>query len=107
MSLRRRPPRLGWRHDLRRRLRLRGRGPAARPRQQSAAVDLGAELRPETHAGGTLRPCAAARRNLQGEPPRLGPRLPDAKGDRKSTRLNSSHVKISYPVCCSKKKNNV
>src|SRR6266511_1305014 len=25
--------------------------------------------------------------------------------DRKSTRLNSSHVKISYAVCCAKKKN--
>src|SRR5690606_41646355 len=25
--------------------------------------------------------------------------------DRKSTRLNSSHVKISYAVCCLKKKN--
>src|SRR5690606_40479074 len=28
----------------------------------------------------------------------------DAKGDRKSTRLNSSHVKISYAVFCLKKK---
>src|SRR5207249_12186378 len=26
-------------------------------------------------------------------------------GDRKSTRLNSSHVSISYAVCCLKKKN--
>src|SRR5690606_41392649 len=32
--------------------------------------------------------------------------LPDgvARGDRKSTRLNSSHVKISYAVFCLKKK---
>src|SRR5690606_41689131 len=30
--------------------------------------------------------------------------VPD--GDRKSTRLNSSHVKISYAVFCLKKKNN-
>src|SRR5690606_42039343 len=31
---------------------------------------------------------------------------PDDKGqDRKSTRLNSSHVKISYAVFCLKKKN--
>src|SRR5690606_41883639 len=32
---------------------------------------------------------------------------PDASGteDRKSTRLNSSHVKISYAVFCLKKKN--
>src|SRR5690606_41699766 len=29
-----------------------------------------------------------------------------AFGDRKSTRLNSSHVKISYAVFCLKKKNN-
>src|SRR5690606_42152766 len=28
-----------------------------------------------------------------------------APGDRKSTRLNSSHVKISYAVFCLKKKN--
>src|SRR6266511_5830223 len=28
----------------------------------------------------------------------------DPKGDRKSTRLNSSHVKISYAVFCLKKK---
>src|SRR5690606_41632289 len=30
---------------------------------------------------------------------------PSAAGDRKSTRLNSSHVKISYAVFCLKKKN--
>src|SRR5690606_42137244 len=30
--------------------------------------------------------------------------LRDAHGDRKSTRLNSSHVKISYAVFCLKKK---
>src|SRR5690606_41227212 len=30
-----------------------------------------------------------------------------ARGDRKSTRLNSSHVKISYAVFCLKKKNNI
>src|SRR5436309_6974986 len=31
-------------------------------------------------------------------------RYPGAGGDRKSTRLNSSHVKISYAVFCLKKK---
>src|SRR5690606_40286259 len=30
---------------------------------------------------------------------------PSALGDRKSTRLNSSHVQISYAVLCLKKKN--
>src|SRR5690606_41321920 len=43
-----------------------------------------------------------------GDPYRCADR--DAKGllrrDRKSTRLNSSHVKISYAVFCLKKKNN-
>src|SRR5436305_5406081 len=36
----------------------------------------------------------------------LGPR-PVAALDRKSTRLNSSHVRISYAVFCLKKKRNV
>src|SRR5690606_39414103 len=31
----------------------------------------------------------------------------DAAGDRKSTRLNSSHVKISYAVFCLKKKKKI
>src|SRR5690606_41850730 len=33
-----------------------------------------------------------------------GPRLRGKRRDRKSTRLNSSHVKISYAVFCLKKK---
>src|SRR5258705_1431264 len=36
--------------------------------------------------------------------PRRGGRLPE-RGDRKSTRLNSSHLGISYAVFCLKKKN--
>src|SRR5690349_25015896 len=32
-------------------------------------------------------------------------RHPAGRGDRKSTRLNSSHVEISYAVFCLKKKN--
>src|SRR5690606_41252905 len=34
----------------------------------------------------------------------LAPRRQNAETDRKSTRLNSSHVKISYAVFCLKKK---
>src|SRR5690606_41653180 len=34
------------------------------------------------------------------------PRAPTRSRDRKSTRLNSSHVKISYAVFCLKKKKN-
>src|SRR5207302_6580100 len=40
------------------------------------------------------RPRAGTRAEVAGQPP----------GDRKSTRLNSSHVKISYAVFCLKKK---
>src|SRR5436309_11557262 len=36
---------------------------------------------------------------------RLGASHPHRRRDRKSTRLNSSHVKISYAVFCLKKKN--
>src|SRR5690606_41927661 len=37
-------------------------------------------------------------------PHRHRDRPPGSKSDRKSTRLNSSHVKISYAVFCLKKK---
>src|SRR5437868_13024571 len=39
-------------------------------------------------------------------PPRSSRRCPPARPDRKSTRLNSSHVSISYAVFCLKKKKN-
>src|SRR5436190_15186401 len=38
-------------------------------------------------------------------PPRPEWPYPQAQGDRKSTRLNSSHTVISYAVFCLKKKN--
>src|SRR5690606_41589763 len=38
------------------------------------------------------------------QPARRGPHVHVLGGDRKSTRLNSSHVKISYAVFCWKKK---
>src|SRR5690606_41493741 len=44
------------------------------------------------------RPARSARRPRPGTVPRR------SGGDRKSTRLNSSHVKISYAVFCLKKK---
>src|SRR5690554_7368287 len=53
-----------------------------------------------------------------GQPPQVGPQRPagaapvpeapgrgEAGGDRKSTRLNSSHVRISYAVFCLKNNN--
>src|SRR5207253_10889272 len=45
-------------------------------------------------------PILPPRRDLHGEPPGR-----PAVVDRKSTRLNSSHVAISYAVFCLKKKN--
>src|SRR5436309_9597824 len=41
---------------------------------------------------------------LEGVGRHHGAHAPLAKPDRKSTRLNSSHVKISYAVFCLKKK---
>src|SRR6266571_7488010 len=49
---------------------------------------------PIRHAGGRRRPCAAAARGAH------------PMSDRKSTRLNSSHMSISYAVFCLKKKKN-
>src|SRR5258707_8008669 len=39
-----------------------------------------------------------------GEALGLDPRFAESEGDRKSTRLNSSHANISYAVFCLKKK---
>src|SRR5690349_21881247 len=71
-------------------------------------------LFPYTTLFRSVRRHAAARQHL----PRADPRAQDAaarravrrarrlhaRGDRKSTRLNSSHVEISYAVFCLKKK---
>src|SRR5690606_1594821 len=59
--------------------------------RSSATADL-----PRTHFAGQLDTYL----NVIGVPALL-----DAIRDRKSTRLNSSHVKISYAVFCLKKKN--
>src|SRR5438067_10660341 len=57
---------------------------------------------PSNHRGARQadRQHQAAQRPEQRQPPRRAPLL-----DRKSTRLNSSHVSISYAVFCLKKKN--
>src|SRR5690606_40313426 len=49
---------------------------------------------------------STALRRVRGGEPQVGaaPGSPARGGDRKSTRLNSSHVKISYAVFCLKKK---
>src|SRR5437868_9006459 len=53
-----------------------------------------------SHAGADQRRCAGA-----GVGDRGGHRDFPLQADRKSTRLNSSHVSISYAVFCLKKKN--
>src|SRR5690606_41807633 len=58
---------------------------------------LGHRWRPPARL--SLLPHWAGRRDVRVRPPRLDQ-------DRKSTRLNSSHVKISYAVFCLKKKKN-
>src|SRR5690606_40022036 len=74
-------------------------GIAAEAKRQCAAAD-----------------CGLTARNGQDHPPAVGVLQRDVERkcaqeavraglDRKSTRLNSSHVKISYAVLCLKKKN--
>src|SRR5690625_6217894 len=58
-------------------------------------------------ADGSARSVRALRRALTGDR-RRSRADPDSAGpDRKSTRLNSSHVAISYAVFCLKKKREV
>src|SRR5690606_41332499 len=61
-------------------------------------VSVGGQGRAGPAAGGRRGGCGPGR---QGPGPHAGGR----RRDRKSTRLNSSHVKISYAVFCLKKKN--
>src|SRR5690606_39970587 len=52
----------------------------------------------------TLKPEASLSVYPGGEAAYTASELAERTGDRKSTRLNSSHVKISYAVFCVKKK---
>src|SRR3712207_7123159 len=75
-------------------------------RSRSAVAGLLSTTRPSgsesahwgtCHEGRAVLPAIPARRVYQRGPRRGG-------GDRKSTRLNSSHANISYAVFCLKKK---
>src|SRR5690554_7572797 len=72
--------------------------------QLGAGLGVDAEL--VEHLVGVL----AQRRAALPQPSRRGAQARQHAGhaerDRKSTRLNSSHVRISYAVFCLKKKNN-
>src|SRR5256885_11864430 len=73
-----------------------------RPSGARAARAGVSELRAELRHGRHL---------LEQPPPHVPCRAPhqrrDAVGDRKSTRLNSSHLVISYAVFCLKKKKHI
>src|SRR5690349_23094280 len=78
-----------------------GHGTRDRPRRLAPSADLlagteglprGPHGRTHVHAGDT------------GDQPRAGDGGGPLRRDRKSTRLNSSHVEISYAVFCLKKK---
>src|SRR5690606_40993959 len=84
-------------------------GPALQLLPQSAGAGLPGR---SAHPAGAARRAAALAwppRRAGGNRPRrrrlrLRLRTTASQGDRKSTRLNSSHVKISYAVFCLKKK---
>src|SRR5690554_7735408 len=97
--------------------------PHARPRRRGGTPlrDAQAHQRPGCPAGGVggagredrgssagikKRRTSQRRRRLKRSRSLAGPRLVEreAERDRKSTRLNSSHVRISYAVFCLKKK---
>src|SRR5690554_7686770 len=67
-------------------------GPVIAPLSPNQARALGLSANP-----------VVGKRDLQGRIDRFRPRVAE---DRKSTRLNSSHVRISYAVFCLKKKKN-
>src|SRR5690606_41978692 len=71
------------------------------PRSLSRLHDGGPSSPARRAPIGDRRSNSTGRRQYRG-----GPSLPRLRrdGDRKSTRLNSSHVKISYAVFCLKKK---
>src|SRR5690606_39835028 len=80
---------------------------AATPETVKKLVQAGHQVRVERGAG-------TAARYPDADYEKAGAELADAQAalggelvlkDRKSTRLNSSHVKISYAVFCLKKKN--
>src|SRR5690606_42083744 len=97
-----------------------GRGGSYKPKAKSSAGQRESEgvvvpaMAAKNNAAGGKGPCGG---HVDGEgkregmaretgPNHPGPRRPrDKVRDRKSTRLNSSHVKSSYAVFCLKKKN--
>src|SRR5690606_41229305 len=90
-------------------LRLRLPGPSGAPPGYSRRDGKHLRLNTASACRGRRRGASAPRSAPRGRPARrrCTPTAPPtgSTGDRKSTRLNSSHVKISYAVFCLKKKN--
>src|SRR5206468_11390917 len=86
--------------------------PILRPRPDASGDDVARGPRcPERGAGGARRAAGGIRQRLPRghlrsvwSRRRRPPARAGAGGDRKSTRLNSSHDQISYAVFCLKKK---
>src|SRR5215813_14479309 len=85
-----------------------GRDPARADRERAgpSPEDGRAETYLRLCAESELRRALTLPRYEPPAPPGLPAPLRLAAGDRKSTRLNSSHVRISYAVFCLKKKKN-
>src|SRR5699024_11790195 len=87
--------------------------PASLPTRRSSDLAAGAlqqaAVQIEHVAGVGLAAGAAAQQQRQGAVGHrvLGQVIVDDQQDRKSTRLNSSHVSISYAVFCLKKKKRI
>src|SRR3712207_7276349 len=76
--------------------------PPARPARAAAEATTGAH---RTHPGGLIHEEDRGDHQAGAAPARAGrARRARGVGDRKSTRLNSSHANISYAVFCLKKK---
>src|SRR3989442_9626595 len=78
-------------------------------RSMQATLDVHRELRDDSEQPGSVRMAAIkeAYDRVAGKAPQSIIGDPDQPiRDRKSTRLNSSHVRISYAVFCLKKKKN-
>src|SRR6266498_2609094 len=93
------------------------------PRADPATVNVSVQLpgaSPDEMASAVIEPFEEALSSISGIDEMSSMRISEGKGqitvkfvlerdineDRKSTRLNSSHVRISYAVFCLKKKNN-
>src|SRR5690606_41964967 len=87
------------------------RAPPSFPTRRSSDLSWCRDKDPSASSGEAIRHSlffrfsrGKVRSSYRGGTPRLSEMIQTCRKDRKSTRLNSSHVKISYAVFCLKKK---